>query len=150
MRANRRIVSVAVIWIDALDFLGSLLVLVGLVLGGRSLARVYSRLEADKAVIRRIFDEKNAANAAARERGERVDFDASQRDEFAQLERHGIRPESFPITGKETAWLKQDIELTVVNYLRPQLRWPFILASGGAAISVLRALLLLCGVASGG
>lgn len=134
--------------INALDLLGSGLVLAGLVWGGRSLSKVYSRLKEQKAVVRSVSDAKSAKWASQQRRGERPDFDADRAAGDAEMIERGVPKENLPITGRETATLKQDIEMTVVDYLRPHLAWPFALASLGTAVSAVRALLLLLGVGS--
>lgn len=116
-----------------LDFIGSGLVLAGLVWGGVSLLKIRSQLERQKATIRQLHDE----STAARERRQEYDETAN------------LRAARVPFTTyDDLLYIKQDTELAVVDHLRPQLAPAFVLATLGTLVAVLRAVLVVFGLAS--
>lgn len=120
--------------ISWLDFIGSGLLLAGLVWGALSLIGTRSRLEQERAAAREIHKEWTEAFR----RHQEYDTDAESR-------KRGVRK---GVDGNSAASLLQDVELMIVNYLRPQLRGPFVVAALGTLFSFVRALLLVCGVGS--
>lgn len=52
------------------------------------------------------------------------------------------------LTSADTAHLQQDVELMIVDYLRPRIAWPFILATLGTLLAFVKALLVVFGVGS--
>lgn len=119
--------------INWLDFIGSGLVLAGLVWGGVTLLRVRSQLEGQKTVIRQLHDELTAAL----ERHEEYDLTAH------------LQAARVPFTSyDDLLYIKQDTELAVVDHLRPQLAPAFVLATLGTLFGFVRALLLIFGLGS--
>ncbi|QGN31697.1 hypothetical protein [Microlunatus sp. Gsoil 973] len=117
-----------------LDVIASGLVLAGLVWGGLTLVRARSRLQREADAAEQIHRESQAA----RELGEKYDTRAEER-------KRGVRR---ALTFNDMVTFEQDVELMIVDYLRPQLKWPFGLAFLGTLFGFLRALLLVCGVRS--
>lgn len=124
--------SVGVWLINWLDFIGSGLVLGGLVWGGGKLVRTRTGLEQERDAARQIYEESQTA----RLRGEEYDDDA---------ERHkrGVRP---ALRILDMATFQHDVELMIVNYIRPELKGPFVVTASGTFVGFMRAVLLVCGV----
>lgn len=123
------------VWlINAFDVIASGLVLGGLVWGGWKLMHTRSGLEQERATARQIHEESDAA----RESGQEY-------DDRAERAKRGVRP---ALSYVDMVTLQQDVELMIVNYLRPELKGPFVVTAVGTLFGFARAVLVIFGLGS--